>query len=387
MSTPTTTAGPLPQAAPAPPPSPARARGPARLRALDGLRLLAALMVAAYHFGGRDGEVGEAWGTSPAEQFPTLSPLFAYGCLGVQVFFVISGFVICMTGWRAAGTGDGVSRLRRFAVSRVTRLMPAYWAAIGLVTLVFALPPVVYEAVSPSDVLVNLTMLQQPLGVDRVLGVCWTLWAEVRFYALFALCVVLPGPSRRRVVLFCAAWLLGTALAEASGSALLDLVLMPEYAPFFTGGVGLYLVHRYGHDATAWAIVGVSWLLGQHYAVRELWHPPDPEFFSYRPSLGIIAVVTLGFAAVAAVALGALNWADWRWLTTAGALTYPFYLVHEHLGWVAIHLLHRGLALPSWLVLLLTTAAMLLLAWLLHRGVERTLGPRLKRALTAPSAR
>ena len=57
-------------------------------------------------------------------------------------------------------------------------------------------------------------------------------------------------------------------------------------------------------------------------------------------------VVAFGFFAVAAIALGWLSWANWRWLTVAGALTYPFYLVHEHLGWVVMRALHRGLGLP-----------------------------------------
>lgn len=349
--------------------------GAGRLRALDGLRLVAALLVAGYHYGGRNGEISEAWGSSPSGQFPYLSQVFAYGCLGVQFFFLISGFVICMSGWGRT--------LRHFTASRLSRLMPAYWAAVILVTLVFSVPGVVFEAVSPSDALVNLTMLQEPLGVDRVLGVCWTLWAELRFYLLFALFVVVPGASRRRVVWFCAGWLLAAVLAEASGSELLDVVLMPEYAPFFIGGVGLYLLYRFGHDTTAWAIVAASFLLGQHYAVVELWNNGGPGTFSYRPSAGIIAFVALGFAAVAAVALGALRWADWPWLTTAGALTYPFYLVHEHLGWVAVRGLHRWLGVPSWLTFLTTVVSMLVLAWFLHRFVERTLGPKLKRALAS----
>jgi peptidoglycan/LPS O-acetylase OafA/YrhL len=353
----------------------ARTRPPRqnRLRALDGLRLVAALMVAAYHYGGRGGEVTEAWGSPPQRQFPTLHEFFAYGCLGVQVFFVISGFVICMSGWGRP--------LKSFFASRASRLLPAYWVAVILVTAVFALPVVAYEAVSPSDALVNLTMLQQPLGVDRVLGVCWTLWAEVRFYALFALCVVLPGANRQRVIMFCAVWTLAAVIAEAANEPLLDLVLMPEYAPFFIGGIGLYLVHRDRRDAYAWGIVGVSWLIGQHYAVQSLWHAPDAGGFSYRSSLGIAAVVTFGFVAVAAIALGRLHWANWRWLTVAGALTYPFYLVHEHLGWVVIHALHRGLGLPSAMTFTLTLVAMLLLAWLLNRFVEKPLTPRLRAAL------
>ncbi|MEU9111826.1 acyltransferase [Streptomyces sp. NPDC048483] len=351
-----------------------REMGSSRLRALDGLRLLAALMVAAYHYGGRGGEISGSWGGSAAHQFPTLAPYFAYGCLGVQIFFVISGFVICLSGWGRT--------LRAFIASRISRLYPAYWAAILLVTAVFALPWVAYKALAPSEVLTNLTMLQQPLGVDRVLGVCWTLWAEMRFYALFALCVVLPGATRGRVVLFCAGWTLAAAMAQAANQPLLNTVLMPEYAPFFIGGVGLYLLHRYGaRDPIAWAIVLVSWLIGQHYAVAGLWHAPSATAFSYRSTAVIIAVVTLGFALVAAVALGKLHWANWRWLTVAGALTYPFYLVHEHLGWVVVRALHRDLGLPSYATLPLTVALMLGLAWLLHRCVERPLTPVLKRAI------
>ncbi|MEU5596595.1 acyltransferase [Streptomyces sp. NPDC020298] len=356
---------------PAPPPA-VRAAG-SRLRALDGLRLVAALMVALYHYGGRDGDVTRAWGSSPKLQFPTLHTYFAYGCLGVQVFFVISGFVICMSGWGRS--------LKSFFASRASRLLPAYWLAIVLVTAVFALPAVTFKAVSPSDALVNLTMLQQPLGVDRVLGVCWTLWAEIRFYALFALLVVLPGASRRRVIFFCAGWILAAAIAQGAHQPLLDIVLMPEYAPFFVGGVGLYLVHRDRSDVYAWGIVAVSWLIGQHYAVRALWNASNPHAFGHRTSFGIMLVVTLGFLAVAAIALGWLHWADWRWLTVAGALTYPFYLVHEHLGWVVIKVLHRDLRVPAYGTFLLTVVFMLLLAWLMNRYVEKPLTPRMRAAL------
>ncbi|MBH1935895.1 acyltransferase [Streptomyces sp. AV19] len=363
--------------APAPPVARPREHRPerrgGRLYALDGLRLVAALMVALYHYGGRDGEIATAWGASPRREFPHLSTAFAYGCLGVQIFFVISGFVICMSGWGRP--------LRSFFASRAARLYPAYWAAIALVTLVFALPWVTYRTVSLSDTLVNLTMLQQPVGAERVLGVCWTLWAEVRFYALFALFVVLPGATRQRVVLFCAVWTLAAVITTAGHLESLRVVVMPEHAPFFIGGIGLYLVHRYGHSALNWGIVVGSFLIGQRYAVVGLWHPPNPHYFSYRSPSVIIAVLALGYAAVALIAAGRARWASWRWLPVAGALTYPFYLVHEHLGWVVVGALHRGLGLPSYATFGLTIALMLGLAWLLHVLVERRLTPLLRRAL------
>ncbi len=128
--------------------------------------------------------------------------------------------------------------------------------------------------------------------------------------------------------------------------------------------------------------MAISFLIGQHYAVADLWNASDPGAFAHRTTFGIVSVVAFGFVAVAAIALGWLDWADWRRLTVAGALTYPFYLVHEHLGWVVIHELHIGLGLPSAAVFTLTIASMLLLAWLLNRFVEKPLTPRLRAVLS-----
>ncbi|CBG70598.1 putative membrane-located acyltransferase [Streptomyces scabiei 87.22] len=356
-------------------PDPGRGSGTARPRlfALDGLRLVAALSVAAYHYGGRDGEIGKAWGTSPAAQFPSAHGFFAYGWAGVQAFFVISGFVICASGWGRSP--------RSFLASRAARLLPAYWAAVILVAAVFALPVTGFARVSVSEFLVNLTMLQMPLGADRVLGVCWTLWAEVRFYVLFALCVVVPGVTRGRVLWFCGGWTLASVLATAANEPLLDVVLMPQYASLFIGGLGLYLVHRDRRDAAAWLVVVFSLLLSQYRTVEDLWHAPDPEFFSYRSQLGIALAVGAGFVAVAAVALGLLRRFDRPWMATAGALTYPFYLVHEHLGWPVVRALHQGLGVTSSVTVALTVALMLAPAWLLHRWVERPLQPWLRDSL------
>ncbi|AXI81358.1 acyltransferase [Peterkaempfera bronchialis] len=339
---------------------------------MDGLRLVAALMVCAYHYGGRGGPVQQAWGQSPATLFPTLHGAFSYGCLGVQVFFVISGFVICMSSWGRT--------VKEFFASRVSRLYPAYWFAVLLITAVLALRPVVAQPLPLPEVLVNLTMMQQPMGSGRVLGVCWTLWVEARFYLLFAL-VVWKGVTYRRSVAFCAVWLVASVLAAGMRLPAVDLVVMPQYAPFFIGGLALYLVHRFGGNPTLWAIVAMSWGLGQYQAVQGLVSPPGTEVFHHRSAWVVTAVITAGYLAVAVVALGWLDRADWRWLTVAGALTYPFYLVHEHLGWVVIEVLHRRLGLSAHATLAATAAGMLLLAWLVHRLVERRWGPPLKRAL------
>ncbi|GAA2623867.1 acyltransferase [Actinomadura fulvescens] len=354
--------------------TPGRSRqGGDRLRALDGMRIIAALMVCFYHYTGRGGTVSESWGESPRALFPDLSSIAVYGNLGVEFFFVISGFVICMSCW-GRSLGD-------FFRSRVSRLYPAYWVAIVLVTAASLVLPAVAKPVRLDEFLVNLTMLQQPAGAHRVLGVCWTLWVELRFYLLFALFVVWRGATYRRVVLFCCLWLVAGVLTRGTDLEILREITVDSYAPFFTGGLALYLIHRYGSDLLLWGIVVISWLLGQYYVTGDMWSPDATGSFAQRSPYVILLVVTLAFASVAAVALGWFRWAGWRWLTTAGALTYPFYLIHEHLGWFAIRVLHRKLDVAAPVTLLATIAGMLLLAYAIHRLVERPGGKLLKRVL------
>lgn len=360
-----------PESLPAPPKDSAPKHD--RMRALDGLRIVAALMVCFYHYAGRSGQITTSWGQSPKELFPDLSALAIYGCLGVQFFFVISGFVICMSSW-GRSLGD-------FFRSRVSRLYPAYWAAIAIITTAAVILPSVIEPLRLNEVLVNLTMLQQPMGVHRVLGVCWTLWVEARFYLLFALFVVWKGVTYRRVVIFCCLWTVAVALAQVADTPLTTEIVMPEHAPFFIGGLALYLIHRYGSDLLLWGIVATSWLLGQRAATAALWNPETVYPFHERSPYVILLIVTIAFAAVAAVALGWLRWANWRWLTFAGALTYPFYLVHEHLGWFTISVLHRHFGLEPRLTFVATILLMLTLAWLIHKLVEKPFGPRLKRTM------
>ena len=84
-----------------------------RVHEIDLLRLLAALAVVFYHYGFR-GYAADGMTHMP---YPLLAPLAMYGYLGVQLFFMISGFVILMT----ASSGG----LKSFVISRVVRLYPA----------------------------------------------------------------------------------------------------------------------------------------------------------------------------------------------------------------------------------------------------------------------
>ncbi|MEU9180694.1 acyltransferase [Streptomyces sp. NPDC048550] len=360
------------QREPAQAPAQAAAKRP-RLAALDGLRLIAALMVVFHHyvgFGGNAEASKNAW-TKPVDVvFPTASWLASYTWTGVEFFFVISGFVICMSSW-GRSLGD-------FFTSRVVRLYPAYWFGVLATTAVVTLWPVVVQPVSMKDVLLNLTMLQEPFRVGSVDAVYWTLWVELRFYLLFAL-VVWKGVTYRRVVLFCALWTVASVLVTAGRAPFADYIVMPEYAPYFIAGVAMYLMHRFRPTVLLWGIVAISWL----FSVRQVALYNDNLAASLGRTMDAkpaIALMTLGYLVMLALALGRLNWVRGKWLTVAGATTYPLYLLHEHIGWTGIRLLRHHLS--PWPLVAVMTLGMLVAAWLVHRLVERPLSKALKRGLT-----
>nr|WP_286158232.1 acyltransferase [Streptomyces sp. CB03911] len=340
-----------------------------RLAVLDGLRLVAALMVVFHHYvgyGGGSTKDDSAWGRPAASVFHGGAEVGIYLWTGVCLFFIISGFVICMSSW-----GRGLSD---FLKSRVMRLYPAYWFAVLATTAVLMVWPMVRHPLGVYDVLANMTMLQEAFHVKAVDAVYWTLWIEMRFYLLFAI-VVWRGVTYRRVVAFCLLWTAASLLTSYGGVTQLDLIVMAPVAPFFVGGLAFYLMHRFRPNLLLWGIVGMSWILSTRYA---LGHQSEVsrEIGQNSPLWPAVLVVTLSFVVMAMVALGWLSWIKWRWLTVAGALTYPLYLLHEAIGWTAIRLLQPHLR--PWASVAVVTVMMLVASWLVHRLVERPLAPMLK---------
>jgi peptidoglycan/LPS O-acetylase OafA/YrhL len=159
-------------------------------------------------------------------------------------------------------------------------------------------------------------------------------------------------------------------------------LISAENVPYFVAGIALFLIHRFGATPLLWAIVTASWLLALYRLDSHLGATlHDHSAPTWLPAA---AVVTGCFGVMILVATGRLDRVDWPWLVTAGALTYPLYLVHQSLGVTVISRLHG--ALPAWLLLAGLIGALLGLAWLIHRFVERPLAARMKRASAASLA-
>jgi peptidoglycan/LPS O-acetylase OafA/YrhL len=231
--------------------------------------------------------------------------------------------------------------------------------------------------VSTSDSLLNLTMVQNAYGVSDVDGVYWTLWSELRFYLLFAL-VIRGGLTYRRTLGFCLVWIVAGTLAAGANMPVLNLILQPSSMPYFVAGILLYLVHRFGPSLPLFGLLGVCFLLAQHYEYATI-TARNHLFGTSNRWLIVAIVLTVFFALLSAVALGWASWARWRWLTFAGALTYPLYLLHQDTG-IIVLLSMKGRVAP-WLALLVTLTGVLLAAYLGHQLVEKPMAPWLKRHL------
>jgi peptidoglycan/LPS O-acetylase OafA/YrhL len=335
-----------------------------RFALLDALRLLAALAVLVFHFTAR---TTDAWSLPIRSQAPAVFDVTKYGLFGVDLFFVISGFVILMTAWGRP--------VRDFVASRISRLYPAYWVCVLLTAAVLLIDGARWFRAS--DVLVNLSMLQEAFGIEHIDGVYWTLWVEMRFYAVIAV-FILVGMTERRIIGFAVAWPLVAAVAEKTHLDFLSYVLVWQHAALFAGGMQQYLISRQGHSLLRWLALGFVVVMSFATSVPEAAERILGTTGAGVPSLAAIAAVALSFLAVAAVTITPLRWVRWRWLTIAGALTYPLYLVHEQIGWVVIRHTEQLGWIPA---ALLATVVALVLAAGVHFGVERRTAKALRSAL------
>jgi peptidoglycan/LPS O-acetylase OafA/YrhL len=181
------------------------------------------------------------------------------------------------------------------------------------------------------------------------------------------------------VLAFAALWPVLAVMASAGGQPLLSTLLIADYAPYFAGGMLLYLLHRDGNDLVTWALLGMQSLFALHFALG--YYPGAlSRATGWAVSPALVALISFAcFGLVALVTLTRLNRSAAGWLTTLGALTYPIYLVHEKIGFFAIHVTRAHVS--PWLALAAGLAASLAVAAALHRFVERPFGGRLRAAV------
>jgi peptidoglycan/LPS O-acetylase OafA/YrhL len=279
-----------------------------RLGELDALRGIAAFAVVMFHYLTYYDRVYHHPGGAPFQ--------FAVGKYGVQLFFMISGFVIFMTLSKTRKSMD-------FIVSRFSRLYPAYWAAIALTTItLFFWPLPDQSALGPWALLANMTMLEAWANVPYVDGVYWTLTVELLFY-VFMFTLFRTG-HLRHVLWFGCAWLMlcavNAALVHIQGAFPGEWVrkTLFGYGNFFVAGIIFYKIKNgqslWTHHLILAACLATGWLADGDAG----W--PATVFFAM---FYLFAYGKLGFVAV-------------QPFVFLGTISYPLYLLHAVIGNVVL---------------------------------------------------
>lgn len=342
-----------------------------RIALIDGVRLIAAVIVVLYHYTAWH---HDRWGTATAAQaWPQLAQFTVFGNMGVQLFFIISGFVILLSSY-------GRSKAK-FVGSRAGRLYPAYWVGVIITgTLVFFIWQQPSPTLTVGEILVNLTMFQGAFKIEDVDGVYWTLWAELRFYIMILLLMSLKWLTPTKVLAFAFIWpvvglILQLAFPDGPAQVWISQLLMPKYAGLFTGGMALFLIYKFGPSWQRGAALILSATIAAFHT--SIYGPHEAkEFVGIEPPAIAYWLIVLGFFAMMSIlTLTRLNRVNFGGLKTAGAITYPMYLLHQVIGWWLIGLLSP--VLPRGVTLALVIALIAVAAWSVNRWVEVPFGGRL----------
>lgn len=333
------------------------------IRALTGLRGIAALWVVMHHLC-----------KLPGFTLPVVQPAMLRGYLAVDLFFVLSGFVISLAygGWFRSPAQPGA--YATFVVRRVARLWPLH---ATVVLAVIAWNHLAGAGASwPRLVAANLLMVQG-WGISASINVpSWSISTEFAAYLLFpilAALVLRKGRTPLPAASLLAALVLATALLLAAVTlnaernvgrqGPLDIYDNWSLLPLmrciggFIVGMAAYRASRTMAMGVVLAMPGMAGLVCASFLLAVVVGIPDLVLYPLLPA------VVLVLAGGGGLVVRLLASATLRWL---GTISYALYLVHVPLieAWVGgWSVLHPAAAVPA-------VAALLAVAWLAHTAVE-----------------
>lgn len=310
-----------------------------RLQELDALRGIGALAVILFHYSTRFHEM-----FPPAMHVPFS---FFGGNYRVLLFFAISGFAIFFTLDRLTHASD-------FVMNRISRLFPAYWAAIFLTLAVEYTGHVTSLQIAPIDILANFSMVEGFMFIPAVDGAYWTLTVEIGFYA--CMLAIWAGPSQKRLepVLLC--WL-GLKWLMAFWPSMPERIIMIavlRYIPFFAIGMLFYRIWS-GQRSIGAQLPYFTAVLGTIAALE---------------TSGILLASVILIAIFAAMLKGYLRFLCLRPLLWLGGISYSLYLVHQNIGFV-IMLKGAEWSINPWISFAIAWVVAISAGAILNRIVER----------------
>jgi peptidoglycan/LPS O-acetylase OafA/YrhL len=347
---------------------------------IQGLRGIAVLLVVLTH--------GRTFLQGTSNE-PLANALFLPGAMGVDLFFLISGFIMVYTTRHASGIREAVL----FAVKRFARIWPAFAVVTVLWIFVRDENATFFAEAQNLRALVKTLMLRPVDGSQApffglVYPLAWTLVFEMYFYIVFGLSM-LAGRLRWFVL---ASWgaLSLVLLPALYGGPTLDVMQRLEFRSAymhvvsnpiiyeFMAGVVIGLLYlqpriRIPSSAVAWqvAVCGVGFVLWHGWSGAGGFH--GPKGWGWPLALMLLAL---------AIASKSITLTAPRWLVWSGTVSYSMYLTHFLAQAWLMHWLERhGMLTHSWNEVFLALLLAIPVASLSHVLLERELGEWVRKQL------
>jgi peptidoglycan/LPS O-acetylase OafA/YrhL len=287
-----------------------------RILELDALRGIAALMVVIFHFTCDRGE--DSWS-------------FNIGCIGVDLFFMISGFVILMT-------INSNKNWKEFLLNRFSRLYPTYWVCVSIITL-FILLANHYNIVENKKSIflpmyfANLTMIQPYLNYNTIDGAHGTLTVELLFYFFVFLFFFINKKNWIElsgglilVLVFCIRFFVDEILSIKKLFEIIESISFLVYFPLFYSGILFYKMKFNKTTITRWILLSFSFMI-QLFVFDRLYN--NRGYLSFTEYAICLFTIHLLFTLYL---FGKLNFIVNKITLWLGSISYTLYLLHKSIG-------------------------------------------------------
>lgn len=290
--------------------------------------------------------------------FPYLSQICQYGYLGVDLFFMISGFVIYMS------ADDRTAK--SFLISRVVRLYPAYWVCCTLTFLITFFWGVSSLKVSWPVYAMNLSMLHGFFNIEHVDSVYWSLFVELKFYLIVTAIIFFRQMHHMRY--FLGIWLIISLITLKYPIPIIGDLLITAQSAYFISGAVFYLIWKEG-----WSTYKAVLLIGSYFLALNNAMGLTHDIYQWHGIVldkEIVAVLLMFCYGLFFVLVnGNFNFVRGSLVVTLGALTYPLYLVHQSIGFVLFKTF--GSLMNKYVLLLLIMVVMCWVAYFVYICIEK----------------
>lgn len=343
--------------------TPSGQAGASHIAALQMLRAIAALAVVVFH---TCDSLHNSLGQTPFGLFPI-------GANGVDIFFVLSGFIICYVTQRE-------TEPLKFLQKRAIRIVPLYYLLTVGIFLIALVMPHLLRTTAADPVALIKSLLFIPYAridgtVQPVLFLGWTLNFEAFFYVLFAFGLLLPA-HRIAVAISLLAAFVAMGLIFDTNSVAFEFYTRGIIIEFVWGCL-VFLVYSRRPDilrAWRWAWpIPAALILAQNFV-----HPHLPQEIAIGIPAALLVALILPFQTE--------NTALGRFFSLLGDASYSIYLIHPYIA-VAVVYIVAALAGSSYWAALLTSflivAITILVSLALFYLVERPSNTWLRKKLMA----